>query len=146
MYDLWVPSLQKGAQPWSILAQPALVLAVVRAARLEQSPETLRVVHDVDVRDLVLDHVGEYRLGRQKQPPREAHRAGRRAAGPAARRVADLELRVRAAGAERGPAEPLGDLAPSTAAVPAHERVADRVFARRQDADVQRSATAADAR
>src|SRR5438477_366087 len=46
-----VPSEQR-AQSWAEAPQPALVLAVVRAARLDELPEALRVVHDIEVGDL----------------------------------------------------------------------------------------------
>src|SRR5204862_1484906 len=114
-------------------AQPALVLAVVRAARLDELPEALGVVHDVQVRHLVLDDVGQHWLRRQQQPPAEAHRTGRGAAGPPAGRVAYLQLRVGRACPERGPVEAFADLDSGAAAVPAHERVADSFLAALHD-------------
>src|SRR3954449_4036635 len=71
-------------QPRPVAAQPALVLAIVGAALLDELPEATRVVHHVEVRDLVLDDVREDRLGSQQQPPAEAHGARGRATGPAA--------------------------------------------------------------
>src|SRR3954454_20645007 len=92
-------------QPRPVAAQPALVLAIVGPALLDELPEATRVVHHVEVRDLVLDDVREDRLGSQQQPPAEAHGARGRATGPAARRVADLQLRVGAGGPERRPVQ-----------------------------------------
>src|SRR3954453_20830110 len=69
-------TLDQAAQARPELPEPALLLAVVGTTRLEQVPEALRVVHYVEVRDLVLDDVREHGLGCEQQPPGEAHRAG----------------------------------------------------------------------
>ena len=77
-------------------AQPRLRLAVIRAIRGKQRPEARRVIHHLEVADLVPDDVVEDRLGRQQQPPVEAHRAAARAARPARPLAADREPRIRA--------------------------------------------------
>ena len=64
-------------------------------------PEARRVVHDAQVAGLVPDDVVEHRLGREQQPPVEAHRAARRARAPARALVADRERRVARAAARR---------------------------------------------
>src|SRR3954471_24947263 len=132
-------------QPRPVAAQPALVLAIVGAALLDELPEATRVVHHVEVRDLVLDDVREDRLGGQQQPPAEAHGARGRATGPAAGRVADLQLGVGAAGSERRPVEALRDLDARLPLVPASQRVAERLLARLDYAHVQLAAAAAHA-
>src|SRR4051794_19938980 len=137
---------EQGPQARAVAAQPALVLAVVRAALLYELPEALRVIHHVEVRDLVLDHIGQHGLWREQQAPAEAHGTGRRAARPATGGVADLQLRVRRPCAQRRPVQALGDLDPRPAPVPADQRVADGLLAVLDDTHVQRAATAADTR
>src|ERR1700685_3038579 len=70
-------------QRGSVPTEPARALSVVGAVACEQRPEPWRVVHHLEMADLVPDDVVEDRLGGQQQPPVEAHRAARRAAGPA---------------------------------------------------------------
>ena len=71
--------------------QPVAVLAVARPAPLQQRPEAGRVVEDLQVADLVPDDVFEHPLGRQQQPPVEAHAPARRARGPARALRADVQ-------------------------------------------------------
>src|SRR3954447_4586474 len=93
----------QGPQAGPVATQPALVLAVVGAAPLDQLPKPTRMVHHLEVRDLVLDDVGEHRLGSQQQPPAEAHGPRRRATGPAARRGAGLQVLISASRTTRRP-------------------------------------------
>src|SRR3954452_20432357 len=136
----------QGPQAGPVAAQPALVLAVVGAAPLDQLPEPPRMVHHLEMRDLVLDDVREHRLGSQQQPPAEAHGARRRATGPAARGVADLQLRIGAPGAERCPVEALRDLDTGLPLVPAGQRVTHRLLARLDDSHMQPAAAPAHTR
>ena len=53
-------------------------------ARLEQRPEARRVVHHLEVADLVLDDVVEHVRRRQQQPPVERHRAAATSTTPSA--------------------------------------------------------------
>src|SRR4051794_33144325 len=131
-------------QARAVAAQPALVLAVVRAALLYELPEALRVIHDIEVRDLVLDHIGEHGLWREQEAPAEAHCTARRAACPATGGIADLQLRVGRPCAQRRPVQALGDLDPRPAPVPADQRVADGLLAVLDHTHVQRAAAAAD--
>ena len=66
-----------------VAAQPRRVLAPARRARREQPPEARRVVHHLEVADLVLDDVVEDLRRREQQPPVERHRARGRARRPA---------------------------------------------------------------
>ena len=84
-----------------MLAQPVALLAPVRAAPLDERPETPRVVGDAQVAELVHDHVVEHREGRQHEPPVEGERAAGRAGAPERSLAADPDALV-------GDPEPLG--------------------------------------
>jgi hypothetical protein len=99
------------------------------------APEARRVVHDLQVRDLVLDHVVED-LGRsEQQAPVEGHRARGRAGRPARLLAADREPGVAGAGPGAGRVQPRGDLHPRAPAVPLLDRL-QRVLARRDQQPV----------
>ena len=88
---------------------PAATVDRSRAARtppLQQRPEPRRVVHHLQVADLVPDDVVEHLGGRQQQPPVEAHRARPRAAGPAGALPPDRQPGVGGAGQLAGPVQP----------------------------------------
>src|SRR4051794_13249146 len=108
-------------------AQPALVLAVARAALADEAPEALRVIQHLEVGDLVLHHVVHDLLRRQQQAPVEAHRAVRGAAGPARALRAHRQALVARARAGARRAESRRDLLPRALAVPRLERVAQRL-------------------
>ena len=110
----------------AVAPQPAGVLAPVGRARLQQRPEARRVVHHLEVADLVLDHVVQDGLGRQQQPPVERHRAVGRARRPAGALAADRQPAVARAGAGGGGVQARADLRPGAAAVPALDRLASR--------------------
>ena len=81
-----------------------------------------RVIHHLEVADLVPDHVVEHRLGRKQQPPVEAHRAGPRATRPAGPLPADRQPRVGRADERAGAVQAGLDLGPRRPSVPALER------------------------
>ena len=96
-------------------------------ARLQQRPEARRVVHHLEVADLVLDDVVEHRLGREQQPPVERHRAGRRARRPARALARGSSGRCSACPARATAASSRGAISGARrAAVPALERRAAR--------------------
>lgn len=107
--------------------QPAFVIAHADAAGGEQGPEALRVVVDLEVRHLVLDHIVEDLRRSQKQPPVEAHRPVRRAAGPASALAADLQAGVGRARPAHGAIKAPGHLVSCLAAKPAFQSVLDRL-------------------
>src|SRR5215208_3384278 len=74
-----------------VAAEPALVLLVVGHAAPDQAPEARRVVEHLEVGDHVLDDVVEDLRRREQQAPVEAHRAVRRAGGPAGALGADRQ-------------------------------------------------------
>src|SRR3954454_18802842 len=110
-----------------VAPEPALVLLVVGHAASDQPPEAGRVVEHLEVRDLVLDDVVEDLLRAQQQPPVEAHRAVRGAGGPPGALLADRQRGVAGPRASDGGVEALLDLRAGLLAVPALERVADRL-------------------
>src|SRR3954466_2572101 len=75
----------------------------------------------------MLDHVVEDLLGREQQAPVEAHRAVRGAAGPTGRLGADRQRTVGGSRSGASLVEAPGHLLARTGAVPALERVADRL-------------------
>ena len=101
------------------------------SASASRRQKRVRVVLDVQVGHLVLDHVVEDLRRRQQQAPVEAHRPARGAARPARALAADLERRVAAAGSRHRRVEPHGHLGARLAPIPGLERLS-RVGARRQ--------------
>src|SRR3954462_5555473 len=102
--------------------EPALVLAVARAAPADEAPEALGVVEHLEVRHLVLHDVVHDLLRREQQAPVEAHRPVRRAARPARSLGADRQPLVGGAGARAGGVEARSDLGTGPLAIPAFER------------------------
>ncbi len=89
----------------------------------------------------MLDHVVEDLRRGEEQPPVEAHRAVRGAAGPAGALTANLQARGRSAPARAtARVEALGDLLAGLAAIPALQGVLDRLPARGAHAHLQRPA------
>jgi hypothetical protein len=58
------------------MAEPAARRLIVRARLLDQLPESRRVIHPLQVHQLVDDHVVADRLGHVDEPPIEADVAG----------------------------------------------------------------------
>src|SRR6516165_1313048 len=96
----------------AVLPQPAGVFTMWRPPPLEQLPEARRVVHDLEVADLVPDDVVENRGRRKQQPPVEAHRPVARTARPAGALRADRQARVTRAGRGARSLQASGDLGP----------------------------------
>ena len=65
-----------------MLAQPVALVAPVRALPLDEGPEPPRMVRDLEVTELMHDHIVEYLERRQHKPPVERERAARRARAP----------------------------------------------------------------
>src|SRR3954453_1574361 len=107
--------------------EPALVLAVARAAPADEAPEALGVVEHLEVRHLVLDDVVHDLLRREQQAPVEAHRAVRRAACPARSLGANGQPLVGGPGAGAGGVEAPPDLRACALAIPAFEGIAKRL-------------------
>src|SRR5204863_7020244 len=104
------------------MAQPGALLAPGRPAALEQRPEARRVVEDLQVADLVPDDVVEHPLGREQQPPVEAHTPVGRARRPARALATYLKVAIWAARQRAGVVEPRLDLRARRAPVAALER------------------------
>ena len=119
--DVPTRSASTSVAPWRRSQRD--VLAVVRAARGQQRPEPRRVVHHLEVADLVPDDVVEHRLGRQQQPPVEAHRAGRASSSPSASAGRGSSASSRSCPPARRPASRRGAISVARRApVPALER------------------------
>ena len=100
----------------AVALQPGGVLAPARRARRQQPPEARRVVHHLEVADLVLDDVVEDLGRREQQPPVERHRARGRARRPAGALAADRQPRVARAGARASPRPAAGRSPPAPGA------------------------------
>src|SRR6476469_4909591 len=78
-----------------VLVEPALRVAVLRAAPLDQLPELRAGVVLDQMADLVHDDVFEHAVRGEPEPPVEAERAFARARAPAAALVAQRDALVR---------------------------------------------------
>ncbi len=92
---------------------------------------------DLEVGDLVLDHVIEDLSWSEEQPPVEAHRPVGRAAGPAGALATDLQAAVARAGAGDGGVQAPGHLVARLTAKPTLKSVVDRLPARKAYAHPQ---------
>src|SRR3954449_13303009 len=72
----------------AVALEPALGLLGALAQAVDDAPEAVRVIHLLEVRDLVRGEVVEHERGGEDQPPGEAQAALGRARAPAARRIA----------------------------------------------------------
>ena len=77
-----------GPEPAAVAIEPGARSIVIRRQALHQSPEARPVIHLREMRDLVRHNIIENAFRRQDEPPAERKTPGRRAAAPAARRIA----------------------------------------------------------
>src|SRR5205085_9553880 len=77
-----------GPEPAAVAVKPGPRPIVIRRQALHQSPEARPVIHLREMRDLVRHNIIEDAFRRQNEPPAKRKTPGRRAAAPAARRVA----------------------------------------------------------
>src|SRR5205814_9097406 len=116
------PPLLLEGERGAVMAQPGALLAPGRPAALEQRPEARRVVEDLQVADLVPDDVVEHPLGREQQPPVEAHAPVGRARRPARALAAYLKVAIWPARQRAGVVEARLDLRARRASVETLQR------------------------